>query len=87
MPTYLVEQYEIHAQSYHVEADSEAQAVKKVLDGQAQPVDNGCEYIEVADDLGLPADTYPDLAKELAKLGVATDDVIPSIRDITVLTD
>ena len=49
-----------------------------------QHVDNGCEYIEVADDLGLPADTYPDLAKELAKLGIATDDVIPSIRDITV---
>jgi len=83
MPKYLIEQYELHAQSYRVEADSEAQAIKKLLDGCAVPVDNSLEYIEVADDLGLPSDTYPKIARELAKLGVSTGDVIPSIRDIT----
>lgn len=82
MPEYLIEQYELHTQSYRVEADGEAQAIQKLLDGQAQPVDNGLEFIEVVDDLGLPADTYPELAKALRELGVDTDDVIPSIRDI-----
>ncbi|MCE9553068.1 MAG: hypothetical protein K8T91_06775 [Planctomycetes bacterium] len=82
MPRYLIEQYEIHSQSFRVDAENEALAIKKLFDGQAQPEDNGLEYIEVANDLGLPADTYPDLAKELRELGIDTDDVIPSIRDI-----
>ena len=83
MPTYDIEQYEIHSQLYRVEAGSEALAIKKLFDGCAVPVDNGLEYIEVANDLGLPSDTYPKIARELAKLGFSTEDVIPSIRDIT----
>ncbi|MCE9552600.1 MAG: hypothetical protein K8T91_04380 [Planctomycetes bacterium] len=83
MPKYLIEQYEIHSQSFRVEAENEAHAIKKLFDRQAQPEDNGLEYIEVANDLGLPADTYPDLAKALREHGIDTDDVIPSIRDIT----
>jgi len=82
MPKYLIEQYELHSQSYRVEAESEAQAIQKVLEGAAEPMDNGLEYIEVVDDLGLPADSYPALAKALRELGVETGDVIPSIRDI-----
>ena len=68
---------------YRVEAGSEAVAIKKLFDGSSVPVDNGLEYIEVANDLGLPSDTYPKIARELAKLGFSTEDVIPSIRDIT----
>jgi len=82
MPKYLVEQYEIHAQAYRVEADNEAMAILNVLEGRAAATNDGPEYIEVATDLGLPADDYRDLAKELAKLGVDADDIIPSIRDI-----
>lgn len=82
MPKYLIEQYEIHSQTYRVEADNEALAIVKVFEGKAEPADGEPAYIEVANDLGLPADDYRDLAQELAKLGVDADDVIPSIRDI-----
>lgn len=82
MPKYLIEQYEIHSQTYRVEADNEALAILKMFEGKAEPADDGPNYIEVAIDLGLPADDYRDLARELAKLGIDADDVIPSIRDI-----
>ena len=46
------------------------------------------EYIEVAEDFGLPVDEYRDLADELRALGVAIgDDVIPSIRTIEEIDD
>jgi len=82
MPTFEVEQYELHCMKYRVEANNEADAVVKLLDGLAMPVDNGLEYIEVADDFGLPADEYRDLADTLREQGVPVDAVIPSIRSI-----
>ena len=46
-------------------------------------MDGGLEYIEVAEDLGLAAEEYRDLAEALRSLGVPVDeDVIPSIRSI-----
>ena len=84
MPTYEVEQYELHCMKYRVEAANEADAIVKLLDGLALPVDNGLEYIEVADDFGLPADDYRDLADALREQGVPVDVVIPSIRSIEV---
>jgi hypothetical protein len=83
MPTYEIEQYEVHTQTYRVQADSEADAVAKLFNGEADAVDGGLEYIEVAEDLGLPADEYRDLAEALRKLGISVDDVIPSIRSIS----
>lgn len=82
MPTYEIEQYELHVMKYHVEAASEAEAIAKVLNGMAMPVDGSQEYVEVADDYGLPADEYRELADELRSLGVPVDAVIPSIRAI-----
>lgn len=62
---------------------SEAEAIKKVLDGLALPVDDSLEYIEVAEDFGLPTDEYMDLADELRALGVPVGEaVIPSIRSV-----
>jgi hypothetical protein len=41
------------------------------------------DYIEVAEDFGLPTDEYTELAEALRKLGVSVGDtVIPSIRSI-----
>ena len=40
MPTFEIEQYEIHVQSYVVEAHSEAEAIAKLFKGEAQPVDD-----------------------------------------------
>jgi hypothetical protein len=82
MPTYEIEQYELHTMKYRVEAASEAEAVAKVLGGTAMPVDDSQEYIEVATDHGLVADQHPELADALRDLGVSVDVVIPSIRSI-----
>jgi hypothetical protein len=83
MPTYEIEQYELHVSKYRVQANSEGDAIAKLFAGEGEPVDQSLEFIEVANDYGLPADEFPELVQELAKLGVAgVGDVIPSIRSI-----
>jgi hypothetical protein len=80
--TYEIEQYELHVSKYRVEAATEAEAIGKVFQGEGEAVDNSLEYIEVAEDFGLPADEYPDLARALRKQNIWVDAVIPSIRSI-----
>ncbi len=83
MPVYEIEQYELHATKYLVDADDEAQAIAKLFDGKAELVEGSQELIDVADDYGLPVDEFPELAKALQRRGVAVDeDTIPSIRSI-----
>ena len=83
MPTYEIEQYEIHTMKYRVEASSEAEAIKKLFDGEADVADNGFDFIEVCEDMGLPADEHRELAEQLRSLGVTVGEhVIPSIRSI-----
>lgn len=83
MPLYEIEQYELHTSTFRVEAANEAEAIAKLLDGEAASVDNSQSFIEVAEDFGLPVDEYRDLAKQLVKLGVPVGEhVIPSIRSI-----
>ena len=83
MPTYQIQQYEIHAMRYRVEAASEAEAIAKLFEGEAEPVEQSQEYIEVAEDFGLPVDKHRELADALRALGVSVGDtVIPSIRSI-----
>lgn len=83
MPTYEVAQYELHVMKYHVEAPSEAEAIARVLRGEAEPVDQSQEFVEVAEDFGLPAEEHRDLAAALRSLGVSVPDaVIPSIRSV-----
>jgi len=83
MPTFEIEQYELHCMKYRVEAASEAEAIKRLFDGEAEPVEQSQDYIEVADDFGLPTDEYRELADELRALGVPVGEaVIPSIRNI-----
>ena len=82
MPMFEIEQYELHAIKYRVKARNEAQAIAKVLNDEAEPVDGSLEYVEVAEDFGMPADEDQHLARQLRKLGVQVDDVIPSIRSV-----
>jgi len=85
MPVYQIEQYELHTQTYRVEATTEAEAIVKLLDGEADPVDNTLEYVEIAEDFGMPVDEHKALAAELSKLGVPVGEcVIPSIRHIEI---
>jgi hypothetical protein len=83
MPIYEIEQYELHTQKYRVEADSEARALQRLFADEAEVVEGTCEFIEVADDFGLPVDEFRDLAEDLRDLGESIDDdVIPSVRSI-----
>ena len=83
MPKFKVEQFEIHIQGYEVEADSEAQAIAMLFNGEAEPVDGSLEYVEVCEDRGLPADEHRELSDQLRAMGVTVDDVvIPSIRSV-----
>lgn len=83
MPTYEVEQYELHLMKYRVEAPGEADAIAKLFRGEAEPVDQSQEFVEVAEDFGLPAEEHRDLAQALRALGVSFPGaVIPSIRNV-----
>lgn len=82
MPTFEIEQYELHAMTYRVEAANEAEAIAKVFNGTAMPVDNGLEYIEVAEEFGMPAEEYREPTEALRDLGISVDVVIPSIRSV-----
>lgn len=83
MPEYEVEQYELHVMKYRVQAENETQAIIRLLDGEAEAVDNGLEYIELAKDFGLPVDEHRELAAQLSDLGVPVGEhVIPSIRSV-----
>lgn len=83
MPLYEIEQYEIHAQKYHVHAANEAEAIRMLFDGEGEVVGPGAEYVEVAEDFGLPVEEYRKLAEKLESLGVSVGrDIIPSIRSI-----
>ena len=83
MPTYQIEQYELHVTKYRIEADDETEAIAKLFAGEADPMDNSTEYIEVAEDYGMPAERNEELAAQLRKRGItAVADIIPSIRSI-----
>ena len=40
MPLYEIEQYELHVMKYRLVADSEADAIARLLMGEGEPVDN-----------------------------------------------
>jgi hypothetical protein len=82
MPTFEIEQFELHAMKYRVEAANEAEAIHKLFDGEAEPVEQSQDYIEVAEDFGLPAEEHRELAEALRNQGITVDEVIPSIRSI-----
>ena len=88
MPRYEIEQYEIHAQTFRVDALSEAEAVATLFNGGGDAVDDGLNFIEVADEIGLPVDNHQDLVEQLRQLDIDVGEcVIPSIRSIHEIDD
>ena len=86
MSTYEIEQYEVHTMKYRVEASNEAEAIKMLFDGEAEPVGQSQDFIEVCDELGLPAEEYRELVEQLRSLGISVgEDVIPSIRSVGIV--
>ena len=71
-----------------MEATDEADAIAKLFAGEADPVEQSDEYIEVAEDYGMPADQNQELAEELRRTGnyAVAANVIPSIRSIAEVT-
>lgn len=87
MPVYEIEQYELHTQKYRVEADSEAEAIAKLFNGEADTLDGSLEFIEVSDDFGMSRDDNLDLAKSLWAIDVFCTEVIPSVRSIEIVNE
>lgn len=82
MPIYRIEQVERHFITYEVEADSEAEAIQKVYDGNTNdPIYSG--YSNVDDSVGISID---EVSLETAKaLNLCHHDFIPSIVSIKEL--
>ena len=84
MPVFKIEQFELHSLTYRIEAADVAEAIVKVLDGEAEPVEQTHNF-DIADDYGLPADDHRELADALRTQGVPVDSVIPSIHGIEMV--
>jgi len=82
MPRFEIEQYELHVQTYRVEAEDEAHAIQRLFESEADPVEGSLEFVEVAEDFGLPAEEYTELARALRKRDIKIGDVIPSVREV-----
>ena len=82
MPTFEVQQYEVHVSTYRIEADDEAEAIAKLYAGDDEMV--SFEFAGIADDLGMPVSENPELACRLFDLGVlqSDDTIIRSIRSV-----
>jgi hypothetical protein len=87
MPTYEIDQYELHVLRHRIEADSEADAVVKLLQGEGEPI--SFEFVGIANDYGTSLSENPDLTSELFDRGVidSNDLIIPSIRSVSVVRD
>ena len=89
MPTFELAQYELHAMRYRVEATNEAKAIARLFAGEAETIEQSQDFIEIADQYGLPVDEHRDLATALRELGLMRGkaEVIPSIRSIDMVED
>ena len=86
MPEYEIEQYELYIQKNIVEAEDETEAIAKLMGGEGDPVNEGLEFIAVAEDVGMPAENYPDLVRGLEEeWDCRLDVVISGIRSIRKL--
>lgn len=78
MAEYIIEQYELHAQQWSVEADSEAEALEKFLEGDASMIEDGCDYVEVADEYGMKV-TDQELIRQLHERSVIAE-IAPTVK-------
>ena len=67
MATFRIEAYEVHVQTYEVEAKNRAEAIKKFVDGQASVLDGSLDYLEFAEDYKSVNDLEHSLKKDVLK--------------------
>ena len=85
MAFYEVDQYELHFQTYRVEAESEAEAIAKVLNGDSEILDNRLEYVAPSINNGIWVDQNQELVDSIRLHDPSIfigKTVIPSIRDV-----
>ena len=81
--TYLVEQYELHVSTYKAITTSAAEAIAKVLNSEAEYVEDSTVYVEVCEHVGMPVEGNEELAEQLSEMNVYVDeDKIPTIRTV-----
>ena len=82
MAKFIIEQYELHAQKYEVEAENKVDAIKALFEGQANIVDSSLDYVQVAHDYFQPnLFSYEEL-NAIDKFSTIEDDCVTSIRSI-----
>lgn len=84
---FRIVQYETHTQEYSVEAEDEADAIKRLFDGEGAAIDGTLEFVGVDELRGVDADeagSGVDLAKKLKEAGIRLDDdcFIPTVYSI-----
>ena len=82
--TFVVEQYELHAQTYTVEAEDRVDAMRQVLSGEVAADDNGLEYIQVDEELGMSLEQFneDEVKKILGNTQVfGGGDYVPTVRN------
>lgn len=84
MPIYRIEQYELYAQTYEVDAPSPAAALDRVLNGRVDAGDDAPDYIDVCDTMGMPLEQNVDLVNQLRDMGhmIGHTGIVDSIRSI-----
>lgn len=97
MPIYAVEQYELCSTTYKIDANSEAEAIAKVITGEYGElgiVGSAQEYIAIEEQMGrLKCADHPELVAQLMDLGVfagndfSGDEIIRSIRSVEEVED
>jgi hypothetical protein len=87
MPTYEVQQYELHTLTYRVQANDEADAIAKVFRGEGEP--DSFQFCGVANDYGLALSENEALSDQLFDRGIikSDDHIIPSIRSVKQVSD
>ena len=83
MPTFEIEQYELHILTHLVTADDEADALAKFFQGdEGEAV--SFEFVGIADGYGMSVGDNRDLADRLFDRGILKpeDTIIPSIRSV-----
>ena len=82
MERFEIQQYELHFTTYEIDATSVAEAIKRLLEGDGEKED-GPEFVDICDRVGMSLNDDPELADELRKLGVRLHGtIIPSIRSV-----
>ena len=86
MPTFEIQQYELHILTHVVTADDETDALARFFQGdEGEAV--SFEFVGIANDYGISVDENRDLVDRLLDRGIikSGETIIPSIRSVRLV--